>query len=150
MGQSHEWIAEDALAAALNVPREELRKRRPYLRAGEVDQKNGAVLWLTVAAERIAAELGIPYAPAEKNAPEANGAPAEAVETLTVVSRAVNPNIVNARRPNGEMAAVRVTDNRKFVPQMANGTPMTFAARKSTAGNWWLMVGREPRWPGIW
>lgn len=145
MGQSTEWITEDELATRLNVDRSVLRQRRPYLLAGEVEQKNGAVLWQKNAAARVAAELGLPMAEGEAEAP----APEPPPETLTVISQAVNRNIVNAQRASGEAVCVRVVDNRKYIPRLGNGQAMTLTAKKSTAGNWWVLVGREPRWPGI-
>lgn len=147
-----DWISEEALAAALGVARDRLRERRPYLLAGEVEQKNGAVQWQKSAAVRVAGELGLAWGSAAEDAEDADAPPAadEGVETMTVVSQALNRNIVNAKRADGSLACVRVTDNRKFVPRLGNGTPMTLRAKKSTAGNWWLLVGREPRWPGMW
>ena len=141
-----EWITEEALALALNVDRSHVRAKRPYLLAGEVDQKNGVVRWQRSAAQRVAAEMGLAFV-AEPSAAPVTG---NDIETLTVVTPALNRNIVNAQRANGEMACVRVTDNRKFVPRLGNGQPMTLRAQKSAAGNWWLLVGREPRWPGVW
>lgn len=147
MPPDDEWITEEALALALNVDRSHVRAKRPYLLAGEVDRKNGAVLWQRSAAQRVAAEMGLMFA----DAPPAAAVPInDVIETLAVVSPALNRNIVNAQRANGEMACVRVTDNRKFVPRLGNGQPMTLRAQKSAAGNWWLLVGREPRWPGVW
>lgn len=145
----HEWIDEEALATALAVDRTVLRARRPYLLAGEVQQHHGAVQWKKTAAARVAAELGLVFALEEKNAAPAQETPPP-VETLTVLARALNPRIVNAARPNGERVAVYVVDNRKYVPVTSTGEPMTLRARKATVGNWWVLVGREPRWIGKW
>lgn len=149
-----EWIAEQTIADRLNVSRDTLRARRPYLRAGEVRQNGQQVEWQKNAAQRIASELGLPWATApedgEKTACAATPAPATAtdVETLMVINTALNPHIVNARRANGERVAVRVVDNTKYVPIGLDGKPMTLQARRSPAGAWWTLAGREPRWRG--
>lgn len=150
MGDTIEWISEDELATALKVDRSVLRQRRPYLEAGEVEQQQGAVVWQKKAAARVAASLGLTLATVDEPASDDPPPVAEpSPETLTVISQALNRNIVNARRASGETVAVRVVDNRKYVPRLGNGKPMTLTAKKSTAGNWWVLVGREPRWPGI-
>jgi len=148
-----EWISESELADKLNVNRSVLRKERPNLAAGEVSQKNGAVMWLKAAAARVSGALGVTFAQehpflAKKTQDAPSGAQDEGVELVTVVTLAVNPNIVNARRLGGQVVPVRVVDNRKYVPLCADGTPMTFPAKKSDHGNWWVLVGREPRWVG--
>jgi len=148
--QVPEWVSEEDLAVELKVDRQVLRHQRPHLGAGEVDQKSGAVVWLRSAATRVAAKLGLTLAEQEKTAPAVNGALPDGVEVLTVVSQALNRNIVNATRPSGERVCVRVMDNKKYLPRTGKGEPMTLRAKKSTAGNWWILVGREPRWPGMW
>lgn len=141
---SSNWINEELLAVELNVPRSVLRDKRASLPVTELEYKKNGVHWLRTAAARLAGELGLQW-PAPTEPP-----PAPATETLTVVSQAANPHIVNCRRASGELVCVRVMDNKKYVPQSRAGTPMTLPAQKSTAGNWWLLVGREPRWTGQW
>lgn len=156
-----EWIDEEKAAAALGVNREVLRTQRPHLGPGECRKHGNAFQWLASTVERIAATLGLQFH--EKNAPpipatnpDQPAAPAE--EELTVYSQPMGPNkphfaqsqLFKAKRANGEIVVVRVTDSRKFLPKLRKGQPMTFKAKKAAAGNWWQLIGREPRFPGQW
>lgn len=146
MQVAEKFVSENELAKAWRVDRSAMRKARRCLRGGELKKTPDGFQWAVAAAERVAGELGLvwkhPDTSAEKNAPE--------IETLAVVRAAVNPLIVICRRANGEEVPVRVADNSKYVPRLADGRPMVLQARKSHAGNWWLLVGREPRWRGVW
>lgn len=157
-----QWIPEDELAALLNVPREKIRAERPHLLPGEIAKRGNVIRWLRTAGERVAAKLGLELP--KKTAPEAEGSRVEgrgeddAGEELTVSSNPMrsngphfgNPFLIKARRASGEEVVVRVLHSSKFLPRLRNGEPMTFKAKKSTAGNWWQLVGREPRFPGQW
>lgn len=136
-------IPEADLATTWRVPRQRLREIRKKLAAGEALTTPEGVLWLPAAALRVAQELGLAWTPGAVAEPEPG-------EVLTVVRPAANPNIVMCRRKNGEEVAVRVVTNTKYVPKLTNGTPMTLRAQKSPAGNWWVLMGREPRWRGVW
>lgn len=153
-----EWIDEEQAAKQLGVNRDALRAQRPYLGPGECRKHGNAVQWLVSAAQRVAAKLGL-----QKNAPPLPAAdekkpPAPTEEELTVYSQPAGTNrphfpqqqLFKAKRKNGELVVVRVTDSRKFLPKLRTGQPMTFKAKKAAAGNWWLLVGREPRFPGQW
>lgn len=151
-----EWIAEEQLADALGVPREKIRAERPHLGAGEVTKKGNVILWLRSAGERIAEKFGIPVT--KKDATAATPEPKHFGEELTVVSQPMRSNgphfgnvfLIKARRADGEVVVVRVLNSSKFLPRLQNGKPMTFRAQKAAAGNWWLLIGREPRFPGHW
>ena len=149
MPDESDWISEDQLATHLAVKRAALRVQRRSLGQGEVSQKNGAVMWRRTAASRVAASLGLEW-PSETAAAPAQLSAAPAIETVTVVSQALNVNIVNCRRATGELVCVRVMNNKKYVPRLRDGSPMTLQAQKSPAGAWWRLVGREPRAPGQW
>lgn len=157
-----QWIDEEQAATQLGVKREVLRAQRPHLGPGECRQHGNAVQWLVSAARRVAAKLAIPIP--EKNAP-ASQTPASSEkitapdeEELTVFSQPMGPNkphfaqpqLFKAKRASGEIVVVRVTDSRRFLPKLRTGQPMTFKAKKASAGNWWQLVGREPRFPGQW
>lgn len=136
-----EWITETAVARLLNVPRSVLRAERPVL-ASRISE-TGAVLWRKDAVESLALRLGLPLAfPVEKSAPP------DEPESLAVYSRCPNPNIIMATRANGERVAVRVVSNLKYQRLLTTGEPMMLQAKPSTAGSWWVLTSREPRWPG--
>jgi hypothetical protein len=62
-----------------------------------------------------------------------------------------NPHTIKARRWNGEVVIVSVTEAAKYRPTLRiGGQPMTFKARPADHGNHWVLVGREPRYPGQW
>lgn len=152
----NEWIPEEQLADELGVPREKIRAERPYTGPGEVTKRGNVILWLRSARERVAAKLGITL---QKNtAPELSAALKDDAEELTVCSQPVrnggphfgNQNLIKATRPNGEVVVVRVLHASKFMPKLRSGEAMTFKAKKADAGNWWLLTGREPRFPGQW
>jgi hypothetical protein len=146
----------------MGVPRDRVRQERRELGAGEVTLRGNTVLWLKKAAERVMTRLGLkPPTPALAVEPEKSGpaVPEDDSELLTVTSGPTgpdgrhfpNPNIIKARRPNGETVAVRVLKPERFLPKLAgNHEPMTFQARRAQSGNWWLLTGREPRFPGRW
>lgn len=143
---SDEWIAEEAIARLLNVPRDIMRAQRPHLPAGNVRSKGNTVEWQKNAAREVATRLNLPW----PSSTPAAAAPVDNVEELTVITQAVNPNIVNARRSNGATVCVRVVDNKKYLPLGSDGQPMKLRAKPSGVGAWWTLVGREPRWPGRW
>lgn len=162
----NDWITEEELAKQLGVDRDVIRAERPHLAPGEVKQQGRLIVWLRVAASRIAAKFHLepvalkktPPAPLvirglllEKNPPP--GTP----EDVTVVSTPgpggwhfANHHLIRARRENGLTIIVRVVDSRKYVPKMRNGKPMMLKARPAEAGLWWIPAGREPRYPGVW
>ena len=96
-------------------------------------------------------------APAAPPAPVPNP---DGGEELTVHSKPLvngkhfaNPIIIQAKRSTGELVYVRVMDSAKFQPCLRDDKgpttkPMTLRAKKSTAGNWWELLSRAPRWPG--
>jgi len=147
-----EWISEADAAKRLGVERKRLRAARAAAPDQVQHQEGGAWVWLASGLAAVAEKMGLTLPPAsEKNAPP----PAE--ETLTVVSSPgpqgshfPNPLVIQARRASGERVYVRVRESRKYLPRLRDGRPMTFAARRSEAGNWWVPAGREPRWPGMW
>jgi hypothetical protein len=155
------WIPEEEIAALLNVPREKIRAERPYLGAGEVVRKGNVISWQRVAAARVAAKLGLQLTLADASAEDTqkNAPPPEAdFEELTVCSQPMRSNgphfgnqfLIKATRANKEIVIVRVLNSSKFLPKLHDGKPMVIKAKKSPAGNWWALVGREPRFPGRW
>lgn len=141
-----EWIAEETLAARLNIPREKMRTMRPVT----VQKKGAEIEWPLADATALATRLGLTLA--EPEASERSD-----IEELTVCSSPGptgwhfgNHHLIQARRKSGEVVVVRVMDSRKFLPRQGDGTPMVFPARKSDGGNWWVITGREPRWKGRW
>lgn len=161
-----DWMTEEALAKTLGVDREVVKRERPYAGTGGVRVNGKAIEWSAEAATALAVKLGIndlifqknapPAAVAPSAGPEKNAAPADGIETLTVASAPAcngrhfaNPNIIKARRDNGEVVCVRVMDSGKYQPTLWNSKePMTIKAKKSPGGNWWELIGREPRWRG--
>lgn len=151
-----EFIAEELLAQELGVDRERLRKIRP---AAVLVNKN-IIQWPVAAAMAAAQQLGIEWEPApQKNA--ANGSPDAAATTkeedLTVTSvpgvsghHFGNKNVIKARRTNGEIVIVRVVSSKNYLPKTRAGAPMVLRARPAAEGNWWVLVGRDPRWKGVW
>lgn len=140
------WIEEATLAVLLGVDRGVLKKIRPHLPAGAVKEKTGgAVVWEKSAAVNEAMKLGLAFQWPGEPVPEKSAA---TVERVTVVRTPPNRHIVTCRRPSGEEIHVRVVDNRKYVPVGLDGKPMTLEATKNSMGNWWNLVGREPRWRG--
>ena len=155
-----DWIPEQLVAEKLNVARDTIRAQRPYLAAGGVEKRDGTVCWTKNAARTVAEKLGLDASVfAEKTPPTANAsAPvANGEELLHVHSRPgqtgqhfPNPRVIHGRRPNGEIVVVSVVDSRKYTTHLRTGEPMTFKAKKATAGNWWVLTGREPRFRGAW
>lgn len=143
MADAPSFISEELLAQRLGMDREQLRKMRP-----RAAQKNGAsVQWPWAHAEAVATGLGLTLAAVE----------VDGVEVLTVASSPgasgwhyPNHHVIQARTGAGELVVVRVVDSRKYVPKTGKGEPMTLQARRAAEGNWWLLVGREPRWKGVW
>lgn len=157
-----QWIPEEEIAALLNVPREKIRAERPQLSAGEITKKGNVISWLRSAGERVAAKMGLQLAPVDVSPDEAaqknTAEPDNGIEELTVLSQPMRSNgphfgnqfLIKATRLNKEVVVVRVLNSSKFLPKLHDGKPMTFKAKKSSAGNWWQTVGREPRFPGRW
>jgi hypothetical protein len=146
----NDWISEDELATQLNVDRDKIRAQRLHLDACEVMRHGQTVIWLRTAAARVATQLGLGAAFPEKSAPDDT-------EELAVASgpgadgyHFAQHHLIRARRSDGELVVVQVLDSSKYVPRMQNGQPMVLRAKKSHAGNWWLLVGREPRFVGRW
>jgi hypothetical protein len=147
------WVSEDWLAQELNLPIKKIRAYRPEL-AVAAEMRDGAMCWRVEDACELADKLGVAITlPAEKNAPEEVYS-----EELTVASVArgadgrhfPNPHVIHAKRGNGELVTVRVVDSAKYRPTLRlTGKPMTFKARKGD-GNWWVLVGREPRFIAQW
>jgi hypothetical protein len=156
----HDWLPEAEIATRLNVSRDILKKRRPHLPAGTVKAEGKVVLWRLDAARTASIELGLPDAFPQKKAADAPSeatAAASVEEDLLVSSNPRfgrfhfrNPNIIQARRKNGELVYVRVVSSGHYQPQMRNGAPMLVRAKKSPESNLWLRSGRDPRWPGQW
>jgi hypothetical protein len=154
MANQEDWISEEEIANALNIQREKTRAARPQLGPGEVKEEKKVVLWLRSTAVAFARSMGLDW-PFEKK--PAAVAPGLDIEELTVVSRPMangwhfgNRQLIRAQRPNGELVIVRVADSRKYMPQLANKNPMKLKAVPATSGQWWIHVGREPRYAGIW
>jgi len=151
-----EWLTEAEIATRLNVDRAILKKRRPHLPSGAVMPSPRGVLWTLAAAQGVADELGLSAAfQIEKTAPAQDEK--TPTETLTVVSSPRfaglhfrNPNVVQARRPNGELVLLRVGSSRNYVARLRSGEPMTVPATIMPGGNVWIRLGRDPRWPGRW
>lgn len=143
-----DWMEEADFATALGINRDILKKARrdgSLELSGDVGQgADGSIIWKKSAASAFAATLGLSF---QTPVPDALAASAEP-ETVTVVRRAANRNIVMCARAGGEMVAVRVIDNKKYFQVGLDGKPMSFQARKNDSGTWWNLVGREPRWPG--
>lgn len=132
--------------------------------AGGVEKLRSAVLGSASATETSVSEPTPPeLPPVPENAPrEALGTtPVSKEEVMEVVSwprqfpdgssrHFPNPNVIRARRPNGEVVYVRVSSSAHFVPKTADGTPMTLTARLDGEPAIWCLVGRCPRWVGRW
>jgi hypothetical protein len=144
----NDLVNEHLLIEQLGIPLKKIRAMRPE---GVQVQPDGVFwpLWLAHAlADSVQGTLTLP----EKNAA------ADGIEELTVSSIArgsdgrhfPNPSVIHARRTNGDIVVVRVVSSSKYRPTLRiGGQPMTFKARKAD-GNWWVLVGREPRYPGQW
>lgn len=140
-----EFIAEDLLAKRLGMSREAVRALRPK----KTRAKGNNIEWPLDEAHRLAMLLNLEL-PNE-------GAGEPAGEVLTVTSDAgrdgwhfANHNLIKARRQDGEEVIVRVVDSKKYAPLLKGGQPMVVRAKKSEMGNWWMLLGREPRWKGMW
>lgn len=148
--QDDQWIEEDTLAELLGVPRPFLKKMRPDMPAGTVDTNRvKAVIWQKSAARNALTAFGLVFDWPEPP-PAATPTPPPAKERVTVVCSPPNRRIVTCKRATGALVHVRVVDNRKYLPKGKDGKPMTLEAIKNTLGNWWNLIGPEPRWPGRW
>lgn len=146
-----ELVNEQLLIEQLGIPIKKIRALRPE--AAQV-QSGVGVFWPMADAQALASHLGLhSFGPQEKTAPPPG------VETLVVVSLArgvdgrhfPNKNVINAARLTGDVVQVRVVDSAKYRRTLRiGGTPMLLQARRADSGNWWVLVGREPRWPGQW
>lgn len=147
------WVPEDWLAKELNLLPKKMRALRAEHAHG-LEERDGRLCWRIQDAAALASALGLVInLPTEKNAPEETF-----TEELTVCSIArgadgrhfPNPRVIHAKRKNGEIVVVRVVDSAKYRPTLRlGGQPMTFKARKAD-GNWWVLVGREPRFIAQW
>lgn len=142
-------LNESVLIEQLGIPLKKMRALRP----ASVDVRTAdGVFWPLAEAVALAVSVGgVLKVTTEKNAPADEG------ETLTVVRRAPNPLALYARRSNGEVVTVRVSNNRNFYPTLrlrsaTGGSPdlMSFKARRADTGNHWVMLRKEPRYPGQW
>lgn len=155
-----DWIPEEEIAQQLGIEREKIRAARPHLGPGAVSMMGKVIYWTRTAAAELAQRLGLPASIAEKTpaAPAVKeNAPAPEGEELTVFSgpgpggwHFPNRNLIKAKRPTGEIVVVRVLDSRKYLPKDRFGKPMVMRAKQATSGTWWVLIGREPRFPGIW
>jgi len=59
-----------------------------------------------------------------------------------------NPRVISARRVNGDVVYVRVSESRNFVSRLPDGSPMTLRARLEGTPPNWSLIGRCPRWLG--
>ena len=145
-----ETINERVLIEQLGIPEKKLRALRPVgveVRSGE------GVFWPVASAVELAGSMGAELTlPQEKTAPDAT-------EELSVASdprlgsgqHFPNPKLIRARRASGELVLVRVMDSRKYRRFLRiGGAPMVIRAQPAASGNWWNLVGKEPRWPGQW
>jgi len=148
--ESSEWIAENDVRKALNVRRPVVREARPVTHTTHGNE----IVWLKKDAVAFALSLGLDASAFEKSAAPA----ADGTEELTVASvpreggwHYGHHHLITARRAvTGELVTVRVVDSRKYVPMHKDGTLMKLKARRVMGGNWWELVGREPRWKGVW
>lgn len=157
------WIPEDELAKMLGVARGTVKTERPYAPSGGVRVNRNAIEWNEEAAQWLAITLKLPTLHFKKNGGEeaaAAAAPsADGIEDVAVISAPTangrhfaNPHLIRCRRASQEEVLVRVMDSGKYQPTLADKPtePMTVRARKSPGGNWWELIGREPRWRGRW
>ena len=161
------WIPEDELAKALGVDRDQVKRQRPYAPTGGVRVHGKAIEWNAEAIRALEAALKLPHVIPPKNAAPtssaARGEPVQpgsaspdGIEELAVASSPsangrhfANPNLIRCKRANAELVLVRVMDSAKYQPTLWNSAePMMVKAKKSPAGNWWELIGREPRWRG--
>lgn len=161
------WMPEDELARALGVDRSIVKKNRPHAPPGGVRPNGKTIEWTQAAAAALALTLELPTPQfLKKAAPAPAATQGEAakkvvpavpgVEELTVSSSPIangqhfpNKHIIKARRANGEVVCVRVMNSEKYQPTLWLSTePMVIKAKKSSAGNWWELMQREPRWRG--
>lgn len=140
-----EFIREDVLAKRLGMNRDDLMAMRPK----NSRTKGGAIEWPLEEAHQTAQILNLEL-PDELD----QKMPGEIVTVCSAPARDGwhfgNHLLIKARRQNGDVVTVRVVDSKKYAPTLRGGQPMVLRARASEAGNWWLLVGREPRWKGMW
>jgi hypothetical protein len=149
------WIPEAELAIRFGIPRQKLKKERSSAGPNAFLDHNRVLHWSQEAAAALALRLGLAFQ--EKNEPDAQSTDEDATELLTVASQPApsgfhfgNPRLIRAMRECGTLVIVRVHDSSKYMTRLHTGKPMTFKARRSPAGAWWVIVGREPRYPGRW
>ena len=145
-------VPEALLIEQLNITAKKMARLRP---AG-VTQDASGVCWPLADAQALAASLqAVLSLPAEKKAAAAQPEP----EELTVISTAkgtdgrhfANPNVIQCQRASGQLVTVRVVHSGKYRPRLRlNGEPMTLRATPALGGNWWVLVGREPRFIAQW
>lgn len=146
-------ITEVALSELLGISRPALRARRQKMADFPVQPVDGRpTMWPRGLAMKVARDLGLQL-------PEIPKAEAPQVgEIVTVASKPVahgrhflNPNVIQVKRENGELVYLRVVDSSKYLPHLRGTTkPMTLRAAPSPSGNWWTLLGREPRFVGAW
>lgn len=144
-----EMVPETVLIRQLNIAPKKIRALRPA--TVQVRHADG-VFWPLPDARALATHLGVAYSEVEKN-PRPDD-----VEKMTVCSDArgaegfhfPNRHIIKCERADGSVVDVRVVDSRKYRRTLRiGGAPMVLEARKAD-GNWWILVGREPRWVAQW
>lgn len=145
-----QWIAEEVIAKKLGLDRDRARDLRPTS-AKKIGRE---IYWPRADAESVANGLKLSLAEASATPP---GEPesAERGEELTVVSSPgvdgfhfTNRHLIRCARAEGELVVVRVVSSQKYTPRLQDGQPMRLRAEKAPEGNWWILVGREPRWKG--
>lgn len=143
-------VPESLLCEQLNVPIKKLRDLRPQ----ETKKTADGICWALADAQALADQMK-----ATLTLPDKKTAAQEEGELVTVVSTAkgsdgrhfTNPNVIQCKRADGSTVTVRVVHSGKYRPTLRiSGEPMTLRARKADGGNWWVLVGREPRYTAQW
>lgn len=143
-------VPETLLCEQLNVPIKKLRDLRP----STIEKTADGIGWPLADAQALADQMKATLTlPDKKTAPELDG------ELVTVFSTAkgsdgrhfANPNVIQCKRSNGQVVVVRVVNSAKYRPTLRiSGEPMTLRAKQAVGGNWWVLVGREPRFTAQW
>jgi len=154
LSESPDFVPEQLLVEQLNVPVKKMRGIRPE--GVRVDGPNG-VFWPLADATALAESMG-----ATLTLPDKKNAPTGGVEELTVVSCSVrggnhfpNPRVIQARRKNGQLVFVTVSNPVRFQPywtypparlkaQGPGKIPMVIQAMPPNGGLNWNLVGNEP------
>jgi hypothetical protein len=151
---SFPWT-EIGLSRTLGVNRSLLKNIRADFKRGEdwtVEGKN--VLWSEKGAGRAASLIGLPIVIKDDGSPsgvEITNAPTiemvngnlPSCEEMEVTRyEFINPRIIEAKLPDGELVFVTVTSNKNFRKGMK--------IRAELRGNVWTLDGRCPRYPGRW